>query len=294
MKELGKRLAVAAVGIPTVLVLVYLGGWFLAVPLAAFAAWGTHEVARMARERGVRPMEWISVPMSGALVLVATLHATFTEFAPTAVALLGVATVASLVVGIAWRGPQGRALASIGVTVFSAVYVGMALAFVPLLRATPVEWAWGLSAGEAAVAGLVVVALPLAITWIGDAAAYFAGSTWGRAKLAPSISPNKSWVGFWANVAGGGIAAVAWVVVFRRLVPGVDPGPVVVFAGVGAAIGCAAVFGDLAESLIKREAGVKDSGTFFPGHGGVLDRIDSLLFTIPSAYAALALLEVTP
>lgn len=294
MKELGKRLAVAAVGIPTVLVLVYLGGWFLSVPLAAFAAWGTHEVARMARRKDVRPAEWISAPIAAALVLVGSWHGTFMAFAPTALALVAVATMASLVAAIAWRGPHGAPLASVAVTVFSSVYVGVALAFVPLLRAMPVARPWNLSAGGAALAGLVVVALPLAITWIGDAAAYFAGSAWGRAKLAPSISPNKSWVGFWANLVGGGIAAVAWVVIFRRLVPGVSPGPIALFAGVGALIGCAAVFGDLAESLIKREAGVKDSGTFFPGHGGVLDRIDSLVFTIPSAYVALALLAVTP
>lgn len=292
MNELGKRVAVAAVGIPTVLALVYMGGWFLSVPLAAFAARGSHEVGRIARAKGVRPLEWISVPIAAALVLLASWHATYVAFAPTALALVGIATIAALVAGIAWRGPQGAPLASVAVTVFSAVYVGVPLAFTPLLRAIPVSRAWDMSAGDARMAGLVVVTLPLAITWIGDAAAYFAGSAWGRAKLAPSISPNKSWVGCWASLAGGGVAAAAWVLAFRSLVPGVDPGPVALLAGVGVVIGGAAVVGDLAESLLKREAGVKDSGTFFPGHGGVLDRVDSLLFTIPSAYAALALLEM--
>lgn len=294
MSELGKRVAVAAVGIPTVLVLVYFGGWLLSVPLAGFAAWGTHEVARLGERTGVRSIEWVAAPTAAALVLLASWRGTFGAFAPPAVALVGASTAVSLLAGVARRGPEDAPLASVAVTVFSAVYVGLSLAFVPLLHAIPAARAWELPAGVGALAGLAVVALPLAITWIGDAAAYFAGSAWGRAKLAPSISPNKSWVGFWASLAGGSVAAVLWSLALRRIVASVDPGPIVVFALLGAVIGVAAVVGDLVESLLKREAGVKDSGTFFPGHGGVLDRIDSLLFTIPSAYAALTVLEVGP
>lgn len=292
MSELGKRVAVAAVGIPSVLALVYLGGWFLSVPLAAFAAWGTHEGARLAAAKGVGSIEWIAAPSAAALVLLASRYPTFPAFAPAALGLVGGATFASLVAALGLRGPRGSPLASVAVTLFSVVYVGLALACAPLLHAMPTAGSWGLSGGRGAFAGLGLVALPLAITWVGDAAAYFAGSAWGRAKLAPSISPNKSWVGFWASLAGGGTAAVAWLLAFRRLIPSVDLGPIAVFAVLGAVIGGVAVVGDLVESLLKREAGVKDSGTFFPGHGGVLDRVDSLLFTIPTAYVALSLLDV--
>lgn len=289
MSELAKRVAVAAVGIPTVLFLVYLGGWSLSVPVAAFAAWGTHELSRMAVRVGIRSVEWIAAPAASTLVLLATWSMSFRTFAPHALALLGVATGAAAVVAIWRRGPAGAPLASAAVTVFATVYVGLALAFVPLLHGLPAAAAW--PEGGAPVAGLVAVALPLAVTWVGDASAYFAGTAWGEAKLAHTISPNKSWVGFWAAVGGGSLTAAAWLVV-ARAVAGVDvgPGDLVVMAAVGSVIGVAAVVGDLVESLLKREAGVKDSGTFFPGHGGVLDRIDSLLFTIPTAYVALALL----
>jgi phosphatidate cytidylyltransferase len=310
MSELGKRVAVAAVGIPTVLLLVYLGGWFLSVPLAAFAAWGTHELSRMAVHVDIRPVEWIAAPAASILVLLASWKASFGSFAPHALAIVGVSTVGAVVVAIWRRGPSGAPLASAAVTAFAAIYLGLALAFAPLLHALPRVAAWPAASGS--VAGLMAVALPLAVTWVGDASAYFAGTAWGKAKLAPSISPNKSWVGFWAAVGGGALAAVAWLLVARVVagtpapsgpsetgavtaVTGGGLGGLLVMAAVGAVIGVAAVVGDLVESLLKREAGVKDSGTFFPGHGGVLDRIDSLLFTIPAAYLALALLgAVTP
>lgn len=301
MSELGKRVAVAAVGIPVVLLLVYLGGWFLSVPLAAFAAWGTHELSRMAVKADLRPVEWIAAPAAATLVLLATWTGSFRVFAPHALAVVGASTVAAVVVAIWRRGPDGAPLGSSAVTVFAVVYVGLALSFAPLLHALPAAAGW--SPASLPLSGLVAVALPLAVTWVGDASAYFAGSAWGEAKLAPSISPKKSWVGFWAAVTTGAFAAVLWLLVARATIGGGTSGggafPAIAgdgFAGlavmavVGGLVAVAAVIGDLVESLLKREAGVKDSGTFFPGHGGVLDRIDSLLFTIPVAYLALALL----
>jgi phosphatidate cytidylyltransferase len=135
----------------------------------------------------------------------------------------------------------------------------------------------------------LVVALPLAATWIGDAAAFFAGRAWGKGGLAPSISPNKSWTGAWAGLTGAGAAGLLWWAIARDVLPGQPLGPVSA-AAVGVFLGISAILGDLAESLLKREAGVKDSGTLFPGHGGVLDRLDALTFTLPMAYAAFALL----
>lgn len=289
MSELHKRIAVAAVGIPLVLLLVYLGGWYLAVPLAGFAAWGTHEVARLAGVKGVRPLEAISSTAAAGFVLLASWHGTFKAFAPWAVALIG-ATLASSLVGALWRrGPNADPLTASAVTFASAVYLGLSFACAPLLHALPAARDWTEEPGFAG-AGLLVVALPLATTWIGDAAAFFAGSAWGGAKLAPTISPNKSWVGFWASLVGGSAAAVVWLSAADRWLPGAGFGGWSLLAALGALLGLAAVVGDLVESLLKREAGVKDSGTFFPGHGGVLDRVDSLLFTIPVAYAALTVL----
>lgn len=294
MSELAKRFAVAGVGIPSVLGLAYLGGWFLAAPLALFAALGWHEVARFAREKDVAPLEPLGIAMAVALVLAASWRPTFSSYAPWALGVVVGGTGIGLVAALGARGSGEAPLGAVSTTVLGAVYVGGGLAFAPLLHALPVTAGWEVGPG-ATWAGLVAVALPLAVTWVGDAAAFFAGSAWGKAKLAPSISPNKSWVGFWAALLGGGSAAVLWLTVARWVFStGTGGAGLLVMAGVGAAVACAAVVGDLVESLLKREAGVKDSGTLFPGHGGVMDRIDSLLFTIPVSYVALLVLGGLP
>jgi phosphatidate cytidylyltransferase len=132
----------------------------------------------------------------------------------------------------------------------------------------------------------------LAATWLGDSTALFVGTAWGHGGLAPSISPKKSWVGVWGGLAGAGVAAAVWFVIAEARLPGLPvPGPLVAVL-VGVVLGIAAIVGDLVESLFKRDAGVKDSGSFFPGHGGVLDRLDALIFTLPAAYVALVALEV--
>ncbi|MDH3272052.1 MAG: phosphatidate cytidylyltransferase [Gemmatimonadota bacterium] len=293
MKDLGTRVGVAAIGIPAVLGLAYLGGWYLALPLTAFAAWGTHEVARLSAKKDVHALEFISAPAAAALVLAAAWSPTFRTFAPIGLGVIGAATVAALATALSARGPAKNPLGASAVTGFSVVYLGLPLGCAMLLRALPESPAWSVPPERSSASGLALLALPLAATWIGDAAAYFAGSTWGRAKMAPSISPNKSWVGFWANVAGGGVAAVLWALAVAALLPDLPMMPMPLVGVLGAGLGATAVVGDLVESLLKREAGVKDSGTFFPGHGGVLDRIDSLLFTIPAAYVALAVLGAT-
>jgi phosphatidate cytidylyltransferase len=292
VSELGKRVAVAAVGIPVVLALAWLGGWFLAVPLAAVGAWAAHECYRFAHRKQIRPIEAIGSTISALFVLIAAWRPSFPELAPWSLGVLAAATILAMLTAMMRRGPEGHPLAAASITVGGATYVGLMLGFAPLLHALPTAVGW-VSATEAREAGLIALALPLAATWIGDAAAYFAGSAWGRTrrKLAPSISPNKSWVGFWAGVAGASVAAVLWHLVASARMSALDVGGLGAMVVVGALLGVSAVLGDLVESLLKREAGVKDSGTFFPGHGGVMDRIDSLLFTIPSAYLLLSVLS---
>jgi phosphatidate cytidylyltransferase len=119
----------------------------------------------------------------------------------------------------------------------------------------------------------------LAIVWISDTAAYAAGRAWGRHKLAPSISPGKTWEG----VAGAAVAVAVYYVALSAATPNwgwwAGPGGILLFA----AVALAGVVGDLFESWIKRQAGIKDSGMLLPGHGGVLDRIDSLTSSLPIA-----------
>jgi phosphatidate cytidylyltransferase len=136
-------------------------------------------------------------------------------------------------------------------------------------------------------AGFVYLLSVLVVVWLADIAAYFAGRRWGKRKLAPAISPGKTWAG-----AGGAVAAVlVAALLFARLAPEVPALstllqqrlPVTAALGVLAALVALSIVGDLFESLLKRQAGAKDSGRLLPGHGGVLDRIDALVAVLPAA-----------
>lgn len=124
--------------------------------------------------------------------------------------------------------------------------------------------------------------IPLILCWIADSMAYFVGSAFGKHKLAPSISPAKSWEGFIAGLTG----AVAGAVLVGTTGAGL---PLYLMIAVGIAGGIAAVTGDLFESALKRDAGIKDSGSILPGHGGVLDRFDSILAVVPVVWLILIL-----
>jgi phosphatidate cytidylyltransferase len=121
--------------------------------------------------------------------------------------------------------------------------------------------------------------LVLGVAWIADTAAYFAGRRWGRRRLAPSISPGKTWEG----AAGGLIAAAAYAMILSILLAGVQGTRMAAFLGAAALLVMVSIVGDLFESAAKRQAGVKDSGAILPGHGGMLDRIDSATATLPVA-----------
>ncbi len=152
-------------------------------------------------------------------------------------------------------------IADVAVTAFGPVYTSLAFSSIVLIR----------NADPGLTGALLALAVMLSI-WGNDAMAYFVGSAIGRHKLAPRISPSKSVEGFVGGLVG---SVLVWVLVALFLVPHLD----VVLAGVcGLVVGIAAVFGDLFESRIKRGAGVKDSGNLIPGHGGLLDRSDSMLF----------------
>ena len=156
-------------------------------------------------------------------------------------------------------------------------------------------WMWrGLRAGQATwigaagfavlvPAGLAMLALEplqvllvLILIWIADSAAYFTGRAWGRHKLAPAISPGKTWEG----AAGGLVGTLAYAIILGFFIHGVARAP---FLAAAAVLFMISIVGDLFESAVKRQAGVKDSGTLLPGHGGVLDRIDSTTAALPLA-----------
>lgn len=170
--------------------------------------------------------------------------------------------------------------------------------------ARPLRWVLGvvaiwlawLAVAQARTISINLLLSVLCLVWMADVAAYFGGRAWGRAKLAPSISPGKSWAGVWAGMAGVQVLALFWMWLDRRY--GFDGASLYsrLYAHLGAvgmvvALGlmCAlSVVGDLVESLVKRAAGAKDSSQLLPGHGGVLDRVDALLPTLPAAMALVA------
>lgn len=286
--ELTRRWAVAAVGVPLVVVVLYVGSWAMAGLVALLSALGADECYRLVRHKDVRPVAWVGIPMSAAFALLATGTASPISFGAWALVCIGTAALSALVWVTFWRGSDAEPLASGAATLFGAMYPGLALAVVPLLHALPTRSGWT-GEGGSAWAAVAVVAFPLTSTWVGDAAAFFAGSAWGRHRLAPAISPRKSWEGAVAGVAGAGAGAAVWWMVVRDVLPGAPLSPGVAAAS-GALLGVGAIVGDLAESVMKRDAGVKDSGTLLPGHGGVLDRVDALVFTLPLSYGLLLLL----
>lgn len=129
--------------------------------------------------------------------------------------------------------------------------------------------------------------LVLAVAWIADTGAYFAGRRWGRHKLAPAISPGKTWEG----AAGGLIGAAAYAMILSVVLAGAQATRMAVFLGAATLLVMVSIVGDLFESAVKRQAGVKDSGAILPGHGGMLDRIDSACAILPVA-AAMALFRI--
>ncbi|HVJ13217.1 MAG TPA: phosphatidate cytidylyltransferase [Burkholderiales bacterium] len=229
----------------------------------------------------------------------------------------GVAFLMALVVAIGaleWarfcrlQGTQAGVYAALVVLAFFALFVAevrMAAFCVGAafwIIAVPV-WLWvGVKAQQRAMlvaAGFVVLVPPalamvaltpsealavLAVAWIADTGAYFAGKRWGRHKLAPSISPGKTWEG----AAGGLLAAAAYAIILSISASGGTTG-MAFFIGVTLVLGVMSIVGDLFESAAKRQAGLKDSGTLLPGHGGMLDRIDSATAILPVAGAMVAL-----
>jgi phosphatidate cytidylyltransferase len=257
-----KRLASAVVLLPIFLLIVVKApaALFNALVVAASAA-GLWELVRMLEHAG-RPVDRGLALVAGTAVTAAFAASRLLEPLALPTFTLVLAVVAVLAAPV-WRGrPDAERAAN---TLFAVMYVGWLLGFGILLHHTsPV--------------GDQLVLLVVGVTWVGETAAYLVGSTLGRHKLAPVVSPGKTVEGgvaqVVASVAAGG-ALAAWLLPACGWLFGV---------GAGVLLGVVGQFGDLAESVIKRSAGTKDTGALIPGHGGVLDRIDSLLFNFPAFY----------
>lgn len=271
--ELTRRVLFAVVAIPVVLAAVYVGSAALAALLAITAALAAWEFFRIAAEAGYEPLSGVGIVVAAVLPLV--MHGTYLGLVAPAITWGVLVVLAVLALAIWLRGPDRHPLGAAASTVLGAIYTGGLLSYAYMLRYD--NYAVGAAAGSA------VLLLPLVLTWTSDTGAYVVGRAIGRHKLVPSVSPGKTVEG-----AVGALVlcvVVSWLYVHGVLAPlaqlTLRPRDTVLF---GLAISIAVQLGDLVESLLKREAGVKDSSRIIPGHGGVLDRIDGLLFALPVAY----------
>ena len=274
---LRQRLLTAGVGIPVGLLLIWLGGWYLAGAVALLAIGGLRELYRLMKARDRLAYPWLGYPL--AILLVAVTSASSSQsLGPASLKLEPILLAAAMAIGVTWLLASTRAgtASPFFTTLVGHMYVPQLLSYVMRLRALggpPVELPGSAVAVSAGCCWLV--ALRLAV-WGLDTAAYAVGKAVGRHKLCPKISPGKTVEG----AIGGLLAAVALIAGLGHWL-GL---PLAHGLILGAGVGVAGQVGDLFESLLKRRAGVKDSGSLLPGHGGVLDRFDSLLFAAPLAY----------
>lgn len=266
-----QRLVVALVGLPLLLAVLFLApAWVFGVVVAAAAAGVQLEFYRLQSAR-VSPNE---AHVAIALGLPVSLAAAWGH--PGAVLGTFLAAMFGLFLHALVRPEAARSAAErVALQVLGLAYGPALLAHGTLALA---------DTGELGGPGAVLIAL--AVAWGGDTAAFYVGRSVGRRKLFPAVSPKKTWEGAVAGVAGS-LAAAALIRAW--LLPDLPAGHLVALAALAAVVG---QLGDLCESLLKRGVGVKDSGGILPGHGGLLDRLDSLLFVLPLVYYYLRLVEV--
>jgi len=275
-QNLLQRILSSVVLLPIVALIVWWGEPLVSLTVAALAMVALHELYSLFRGGGYLPRRSAGY-LSVVLFVIAAVLRSYVPLDWTGFALI-TAIIASLSVELPRRDRQS-ALLHWALTLSGAAYIGWTLAHFVLLRAIvhPLLPSAPLSflRLDSGAAWIVFV---LTITFINDTGAYFTGRAFGKHRMAPYISPKKSWEG----AAGGLIAAIvvgALLVILLGLPINIWLGALL--GGVGSIAGQA---GDLAESLIKRQVDIKDSGHLIPGHGGILDRVDSLLFTAPVLY----------
>jgi phosphatidate cytidylyltransferase len=263
------RLLAAAVFLPCFFIIAHRGGIFYLILIDLIIILGLFEFYRMMEAKGLRPYKWIGLLSGGALPWYL-----FFRQGVYANVLLTLTFLAVMIAELV-RKDKGHAVYHISVTIFGVLYVSWLGSHLMLLRELPII------AGLDYSVGFTFVIMAFTLTWCCDTGAYTFGKLFGKRKLLPSVSPKKTVEG----AIGGTFLSIAGILVARTLLDTqLGVAEAVILAIAASVVG---QLGDLVESMIKRDAKIKDASTTIPGHGGILDRFDSLLFTAPLIYYAL-------
>jgi phosphatidate cytidylyltransferase len=252
-------LILAAIGIPAII----LGGYYYFALITFFLGVAALEFGRIFGRVDCKVSEILLI---GCVILIATVRTFFPNLAAAALTLSVLAAMTWHL--LAYERGRDRAGSDFAVTAAGIVYLGWIGSYLITLRTMPGGLWW------------LVIVLPT--IWLADMAAYFVGIRFGKHPLSPRLSPKKTWEGYWAGVVFGTLSSIGLVILWHSL-----GGPAIAWwkgAALGAALSVLTTLGDLGESMFKRQAGVKDSSNIFPGHGGVLDRIDSWLWGAALGY----------
>ncbi len=295
MNELVKRVIVAFIGIPLAIFIIYMGGWIFFAAVILFSAFALWEFYRIAEKKNSFPNKIPGIIM-GVLMMILFYYRSFLHDLIWLLISNVLFVMIIFFLELIRKKPNG--LLNISTTIGGILYVifpfscligirefyslvsnyqiiGESIGFEPKMYYEALSGSAG--------CGWFVVNVFITV-WIGDSAAYFIGKKWGKHKLFPRISPKKTWEG---AIAGFVFSIIALVVTSNFLTPRFPLKHALI---IGSIIGVIGQIGDLAESLLKRDAGIKDSSGILPGHGGVLDRFDSILFVAPTVYIYLLLI----
>jgi phosphatidate cytidylyltransferase len=273
MSNLVQRLLSAAVIIPILLYLFHKGGTPFIILIEVVIVIGMNEYYRMVEQKALSPDRFMGTLSAVALGAVATTGRL--DYMAGAMTMLVLLLLANRLRSLDLR----SAVTGMNVTIFGVIYVGWLLSHAILLR-NP------LNPPENIDLGLFFIVLAIAGTFGADAGAYFTGRAYGKKKLLPLVSPGKTVEGALGGIAGGTIGVIGAKLAFDWFIfpaPGTGM-PLVHCILLGPVLVVATIVGDLSQSMMKRDSGIKDSGNIIPGHGGILDRLDSILFAIPLTY----------
>ena len=272
-----KRTLVALILLPIGLFVIYFGGWLYALVVALILCLAAYEYVQLFRSGGLKPAVFLIIPFTALIVLSQQAWNGFAN-SPWIISLFVLSSMAYHL--LAFERGQGQAGTDFAVTLAGGLYIGWLGAYLVALRNLPDGLWW------------VLLALPA--VWLADVGAYIIGSRFGRHKMTPRLSPKKSWEGYLAGIVFSVVGTVLLALVWRNFTPATTSITPLRAALLGFILGVLTILGDLGESMIKRQVGVKDSGKLLPGHGGVFDRIDSWLWAGVIAYYIITWLFISP